>query len=133
MEVKKILFVEDDQDMIDTVSDVLEEEGYSLIGVNNCESARGILEREKPDLVLLDLMLPGGNSFDFCRTASQGLGDFIPLPVFILSGKTSVECKIKSFMNGATKYFTKPFDVDELVEAIRGITERGALPESASL
>lgn len=130
---KKILLVEDDRDMSQVVADLLELEGYESVIVSDCKSAYTAIEKERPDLVLLDLVLPDGVGFDVCRRAASGSeGDSYAIPVIVISAKSSLECKIKSFMSGAVKYFTKPFDVEELIGAIHGVLRDTGVPQPAS-
>jgi len=130
---RKILLVEDDRDMTQVMTDILEQAGYRSIAVSDCESAYRALEKESPDLVLLDLVLPDGSGFEVCRRAASGKeGIGCPVPVIILSAKSGLDCKIKSFMSGAVRYFTKPFDVEELIEAVSSVLANSRMPQTAS-
>jgi two-component system, NtrC family, nitrogen regulation response regulator NtrX len=124
---KKILVVEDDRNLLEMIDDILRGEGYSPILAENCEQARIILDAENPALVILDLFLPDGDGFDLCRRVVGKIGR--NTRVFVISGITNIDCKLKSFVCGARRFFGKPFDVDELVAAVReAVDSRAVFP-----
>ncbi len=129
---KKILVVEDDTDLRDMLGEMIEDAGFSAIKVSGHKEAKRAMEDNIPDLVLLDLMLPDGDGLELCREAAGNDRPGCSPVIFILSGKNSIECKLKSFICGAKRFFTKPFDTDELVDAIRAslTTPNAPLPIS---
>lgn len=118
---KKILIVEDDLNLLEMIGEIVRGEGYSAILAKNCDQAFRALENENPDLVILDILLPDGSGLDLCRKISGKIG--LNARVFVVSGITSVECKLKSFVCGARRFFGKPFDVDELTAAVKDAIE----------
>ncbi len=129
-EAKKILLVEDDPEMAELLLDILLSEGYNAIVTDSRLEAERIIREQELDLILLDLILLDGDGFDLCRKVSLEASSDERVPVFILSGKTALEVKMKSFLCGAKKYFTKPFNVEELLDAVRIILTPNRTPQS---
>jgi DNA-binding response OmpR family regulator len=117
---KRILFVEDDPALAQVVSDILVFEGYEVELVNDGNLAISRAARFLPDLVLLDLMLPGTNGFDLCQILRRGRR----AGVIILTARTQKADKMRGLDLGADDYVTKPFDVDELLARIRAVIRR---------
>lgn len=120
----KVLLVEDDRDFATLIGDFLASRGFELITAFDAPGAFDALEKHNPSIVLLDLMIPGGSAFDVCKKASEGLGLQKAIPVIILSSKTSLEAKLRSFMCGALQYLTKPCDLEELTDSISMVMAR---------
>lgn len=127
----KVLLVEDDRDFATLIGDFLASKGFELITAFDAPGAFDALEKHNPSLVLLDLVIPGGSAFEICRRASEGAGRGEGVPVIVLSSKTSLEAKIKCFMNGALRYLTKPFDLEDLSESISAVMYRKAQSKMA--
>lgn len=108
---KTILVVEDDGYIGDMVEEVLVREGYRVIRAYSGTEALLLLERERADLVLLDLMLPGLSGEEILP-ALQGI------PVIVISAKIDTEDKVNVLLGGAADYLTKPFDPRELLARI---------------
>lgn len=117
-DAKRVLVVEDDNDLREMLGDMLEHSGHAVVLAANREEALRILEREMPDLILLDVMLPDGSGLDICRRTAGRENNYNPATVFVLSGRTSLECKLQSFLSGAKRFFAKPFEMDDLIDAI---------------
>jgi len=107
----KILIVDDDVTIGNMVQEALESEGYSALRAYSGTEALMVMEKEKPDLILLDLMLPG-------LTGEEVLAKTCGIPVIILSAKTDIEGKVKLLYEGAADYITKPFVISELIARI---------------
>lgn len=120
----KVLLVEDDRDFATLIGDFLASKGFELITAFDAPGAFDALEKHNPCLVLLDLVIPGGSAFEICRQASEGTGRKNGVPVIVLSSKTSLEAKIRSFMSGALRYLTKPFDLEDLSDSISMVMSR---------
>jgi DNA-binding response OmpR family regulator len=117
---KRILFVEDDPALAQVVSDILVFEGYEVELVTDGNLAVSRAAQFLPDLVLLDLMLPGTNGFDLCQILRRGRR----AGVIILTARTQKADKMRGLDLGADDYVTKPFDVDELLARIRAVIRR---------
>lgn len=105
--MKHILIVDDDIHINNMLDDVLTREGYRVSHAYSGTEALFVLSSSKPDLVLLDLMLPGLNG-------EEVLPQISGIPVIIISAKSDVRDKVSLLLCGAVDYITKPFDIDEL-------------------
>ena len=109
--MKTIAIIDDDVPVGDVLTKILEKEGYAVIRAYSGTEALYLLSRKKPDLVLLDLMLPG-------LSGEEVLTHIKNTPVIVLSAKTDVQDKVNLLLGGAVDYMTKPFDPDELLARI---------------
>lgn len=109
--MKKILVIDDDIHINEMLSDMLTKEGFSVLRAWSGTEALLVLENNNPDLILLDLMLPG-------LTGEELLPKIKDIPVIVLSAKAGVDDKISLLSNGALDYITKPFDKGELLARI---------------
>lgn len=110
--MKTIAIVEDDEYIGNMLAELLGASGYKTVRAYSGSEALLLLEREKPDLILLDLMLPGVSGEEVLnRVAGE-------CPVIVLSAKADVRGKVKNLNAGAVDYVTKPFDNDELLARI---------------
>lgn len=109
--MKTILIVEDDLYISDMVASRLEKDGYRVIKAFSGTEALLVLSIQKPDIVLLDLMLPGLAGEDVLPKIQQ-------IPVIIMSAKTEPHDKVNLLLNGAADYITKPFNLEELLARI---------------
>lgn len=116
----KILLVEDNNAIVMGLEYLLSQEGYQVFIANNIRCAEGILDREECDLVLLDIALPDGNGFDFCKKIKQG-GQ---IPVIFLTAKEEEADVVKGLDLGADDYVIKPFRNRELVSRIKAALRR---------
>ena len=110
--MKKILLVEDNKEIHELIKNVLEKERYIVINAYSGTEALIILEKEKIDLILLDLMLPGINGEEIIKKIKS-------IPIIVISAKVSKQDKINSLLIGANDYITKPFDMDELLARVK--------------
>lgn len=122
-EKKLVLVVEDERDISDLVRFHLEQEGFAVAVAQDGEQALAMVRRERPALVILDLMLPGVPGLDVCRRlrsddATAGL------PIVILTAKAAESDRIVGLEMGADDYLTKPFSPRELVARIRAVMRR---------
>ncbi|PLX95075.1 MAG: two-component system response regulator [Desulfuromonas sp.] len=126
MAKRTILVVEDEESLLKLESILLTSKGYEVIGVPNGLAALEVLEKEKVDLVLLDIMLPEIDGFEVCRRIKQN-PETRRLPVIMLTAKKSHEDMSKGDEVGADWYVTKPFKSAKVIETIeRFIEESGA-------
>lgn len=118
---KKIVIVEDEPSLIFTLQDTLENEGYDVFVAEEGEPAVEIVKRENPDLMLLDLMLPGMSGYDVCRKVRDMNYTF---PIIILTARDQEIDKVTGLNIGADDYMTKPFGVKELLARIQARLRR---------
>ena len=109
--MKKILIVDDDASIGNMLEEMLIKEGYAVLRAYSGTEALLVLREDKPDLVLLDLMLPGLNG-------EEVLPHFKDIPVIVVSARADVEDKVELLLGGAVDYVTKPFSGKELMARI---------------
>ena len=119
----KILIVDDEKDIVELVSYNLEREGYSTVKALDGETALRKIRTEKPDLLILDLMLPGVGGLDICKMVRAN-PEISSLPIIMLTAKADEVDKIIGLEIGADDYITKPFSVKELIARVRTILRR---------
>jgi phosphate regulon transcriptional regulator PhoB len=119
----KILIVDDEPDIVELVSYNLEREGFVTIKAHDGETALCKVRIEKPDLLILDLMLPGVSGLDICKRIRAN-PETSSLPIIMLTAKADEVDKIIGLELGADDYITKPFSVKELTARIRTILRR---------
>jgi DNA-binding response OmpR family regulator len=117
-DLKKILMVEDEKNIILGVKTCLEIANYRVVVVEDGEKAIEVALKEKPDLILLDLMLPKIDGFEVCRKL-KAMEETKKIPVVVLTAKTGDEDKEKAREAGADAYMTKPFRPEELWQEIK--------------
>lgn len=118
----KVLVVDDEQDIVDLVRYHLEREGYQVAGCRDGKSALELVSRDSPDLVILDLLMPGVDGLEVCRRLRRDSA----IPIIMLTAKTDEMDKVVGLELGADDYVTKPFSPRELVARVRAILRRGA-------
>ena len=117
---KRILIVEDDRNLARVLSDNLAFDGYHVNWLPDGDAALGAIRATPPDLILLDVMLPGRDGFDLCAQLRQGGRT----PIIMLTARTQKADKLRGLDLGADDYITKPFDLDELLARIRAVLRR---------
>jgi len=128
---KRILLIEDEEDIASLIKLQAEVLGYKLhVEVDGINGYRAI-EREKPDLVILDIMLPGQNGFDVCRKIKNN-PELKNIPVIILTAKGEEINVILGLELGADDYVAKPFSPKVLFSRIKAVLRRGKDSEKAS-
>jgi phosphate regulon transcriptional regulator PhoB len=120
---EKILIVDDEKAIVDLISYNLEKEGFATIKAYDGESALELVKAVKPDLVILDLMLPGIRGLEVCKFIRKN-PDTEALPIIMLTAKGDQVDKILGFEMGADDYITKPFNVRELIARVRAVLRR---------
>jgi DNA-binding response OmpR family regulator len=119
--MEHILIVDDDSHINQMLTDVLRNEGYLVSNAYSGTEALMVLQQSKPDLILLDLMLPG-------MTGEALLPKIREIPVIVVSAKADTADKVGLLLGGAADYVTKPFDMQELLARIKVQLRRGADP-----
>ena len=115
-----ILMVDDDVQLLKIVTHNLEAGGYQVLAMRDGEQALEAIERDAPDLVLLDVMLPRMDGFQVC----QRVREFSAVPIIMLTARGRGRDKIKGLDLGADDYLAKPFRVDELLARVRAVLRR---------
>ncbi len=118
-----ILIVDDEKDIVELVAYNLEREGFQTARAYDGHQALQFMKDRKPDLVILDLMLPGINGIEICRLLRKK-PETENLPIIMLTAKSDVIDKIMGLEIGADDYLTKPFNVRELLARVRAILRR---------
>jgi phosphate regulon transcriptional regulator PhoB len=123
MTKKLIIVADDEKDILELVSFNLEQEGFSVLKAVNGRKALEMIKAGKPDLIILDLMMPEINGMEVCRNIRNN-PDFADLPVIMLTAKSDQLDKILGLEIGADDYITKPFHVRELIARVRSVLRR---------
>jgi two-component system alkaline phosphatase synthesis response regulator PhoP len=118
MSQKKILVVDDEVDLVETVRFPLEVEGFNVLVSYNGEDALNKARKEKPDLIILDLMLPKLDGYKVCRLLKFD-ERYKHIPILMLTAKTQDKDKLLGKETGADEYITKPFEMDHLLEKVK--------------
>jgi DNA-binding response OmpR family regulator len=120
MDAKRIIIVDDDRDLREMLRLRLEMTGYDVSVASNGLRLLSSLKVDRPDLILLDVMMSWINGFELCLALKQN-PDYAKIPVFFVSALSSEEDIEKGLACGCTRYFTKPLDLDELLTEIRQV------------
>src|SRR6202790_1391601 len=116
--MKKIALIEDDSDLFSLLKYNLEKEGFTMVGAQTGKGATELCRRERPDLILLDIMLPDSDGLEICR-AIRNHSELAAVPVIFLTARASETDRIVGLELGANDYIVKPFFVRELVARIK--------------
>jgi two-component system, OmpR family, response regulator PrrA len=124
MHVGSVLVVEDDIDVRNAVTHGLRVHGFSVESVATAETALAAIERRRPDVVILDVGLPGMSGVDLCLVLNDRGDD---VPVLILSARDAVGDRVAGLQAGADDYLVKPFDLTELVARTSALLRRAQI------
>ena len=125
----KALLLEDEQDVAELVRYNLAKEGYDVLVSGNGAEALRLAREHRPDVVLLDIMVPQLNGWEVCRRLKQD-ADLASIPVIMVSGRVDEGDKVLGFELGADDYVTKPFSPRELLARIRAVLRRRGLADA---
>ncbi len=125
---QRILIVDDEPNIVATVSPLLRARGYDVLSAVSGRSGLDAVDREKPDLVVLDLGLPDVDGIEVCRQVRQGSN----VPIVVLSARGAEGDKVAALDAGADDYVTKPFGPEELLARIRAALRRAESPAATS-
>ena len=118
--LKNILVVDDEKRIVEIIRAYLEKDGFRVSSSGDGKQALSLVRSEKPDLIVLDLMLPEVSGWDVCRTLRKDSD----VPIIMLTAREDVTDKIVGLELGADDYVTKPFDPKELLSRIRAVLRR---------
>lgn len=121
----KILIVDDDIDTLQLVGTMLEKQGFEIIAANNGQKALEIAPKEIPDLILLDIMMPGIDGYEVTRRL-RAMTNTAYIPIILFTAKAQVDDKVEGFEAGADDYLTKPTHPAELIARVRTILTRSS-------
>ena len=124
----RVLVAEDERDVAELIRYTLAREGFEVVVATNGADALREARESRPDLVLLDLMLPQVNGWELCRRLKQDPATRM-LPVIMLTARAEEGDKVLGFELGADDYVTKPFSTRELVARVRAVVRRSRPPE----
>lgn len=127
MEGRRILLVEDEPGLVMTLTDRLTSEGYEVESVGDAPSAIETATNGRFDAILLDVMLPGGNGFDICKTVRQR---GVQTPILMLTARGQIVDKVVGLKLGADDYLVKPFEMAELLARIEALLRRSSTPHT---
>ncbi len=117
----KVLIVEDDANIRRGLEKILTSEGYEVLGAPDGPQGLALFQRESPDFVCLDIMMPGMNGYDVCKAIRK---ESVDTPVIFISAKSEEVDKVLGLELGADDFIVKPFGVREVVARIRAVTRR---------
>ena len=121
----KILLIDDDPTLLDLLSQYLQEAGYEVFTAANGTVGMKLAYNEQPDLVLLDVMMPGMDGWEICAR----LREMTQVPIVMVTAKSSEADKLRGFRLGVDDYVTKPFSFAELVARVQAVLARANMPE----
>ncbi|MGZ4251153.1 MAG: response regulator transcription factor [Solirubrobacteraceae bacterium] len=123
----RVLVVDDEPSIVDAISMTLRHHGYSVEAAETGKDALAMVTRWRPDVIVLDVMLPDVDGFEVARRLSA---DNEPVPILFLSALDNTEDKVRGLTIGGYDYVTKPFSLEELIARLRNILRRaGALQD----
>jgi twitching motility two-component system response regulator PilH len=120
MSIKKILVVDDSKTELMVLSDLLGENGYTVRAAENAEEAFRRLSEEKPELILMDVVMPGQNGFQLTRAIARD-PQYSSIPIIMCTSKNQETDRVWGMRQGARDYVTKPVNVEELLSKIRAL------------
>lgn len=126
---ERILVVEDDEGIIRVLRRALTYEGYTVDTAPDGETALNLVHEHQPDLVVLDLMLPGMDGLEVC----QRIRSESSMPIIMLTAKDAIQDRILGLDAGADDYLVKPFDLEELLARLRALLRRTQMDRSTTL
>jgi len=122
--MQRILVIEDDTDINRLLCRILAKAGYETTAAYSGTEAQLRLERETPDMIMLDLMLPGISGEEIIKMARTEMG--LQIPILVLSARTALKNKVETITLGADDYITKPFGMMEFISRVRAVLRRSS-------
>ena len=121
MAIKKVLVVDDSKTELMFMTDLLQKNGFSVKTAENAEDAFRRLAEEKPDLILMDVVMPGQNGFQLTRAITRD-PLYADVPIIMCTSKNQETDRVWGMRQGARDYITKPVDSDELMAKIKALS-----------
>ena len=115
--MKKILIVDDEKDIVETISFMLKAKGFDCICAYDGEAGLALAKSEKPDLIILDVMMPKINGYKICRLLKFD-NNYKNIPIIMITARSQDEDKIIGEETGADEYITKPFEFSDVLDKI---------------
>lgn len=128
MDAKKVVVIEDDPDILELIEYNLRREGFEVATATSGRSGLSAIGREKPDIVLLDLLLPGLDGLDVCRRL-RSVETTRDVPVIMVTARGEERDVVEGLAAGADDYVHKPFSPRELIARVQAVLRRGPLRE----
>ncbi len=125
----RILVIDDEEDLIELVRYNLEKEGFMVTGAQDGEQGLAAAQKEHPDAIIIDYMLPGIDGLEVCRSLRSD-SRTASIPLIILTAKSAESDRILGLELGADDYITKPFSPRELAARIKALLRRASLPQT---
>jgi two-component system, chemotaxis family, chemotaxis protein CheY len=119
-EDRTVLVVEDDQSIRDVITDVLEDRGFRVVGAGNGAEALNNLETIRPDVMVLDLLMPVMHGWEFMESYGEKTGG-LPIPIVVVSVNSALPRSFNRF--GVRTVVAKPFNIDDLLHAVEGAAD----------
>ena len=126
--MKTVALIEDDADLFALLKYNLEKEGFRFVGLGTGKAALELFRREKPDVIILDIMLPAVDGIEICR-GIRGHPELAHTPVIFLTARASETDRILGLELGANDYVVKPFSVRELIARVRNQLRQAQAPQ----
>jgi twitching motility two-component system response regulator PilH len=120
MAINKVLIVDDSKTEIMFMSELLQKNGYVVRSAENGEEAFKRLAEEKPDLILMDVVMPGQNGFQLTRSINR-TPEYADIPIIMCTSKSLETDRVWGMRQGAKDYITKPVDAAELISKIKAL------------
>ena len=120
MSIRNVLIVDDSKTELMYRSEILKKAGFAVTTAENAEEAQRRLEQAKPDLILMDVVMPGQNGFQLTRTISRD-PRFADVPIIMCTSKNQETDRVWGMRQGARDYITKPVDQAELLTKIKAL------------
>lgn len=120
MAIKKVLIVDDSKTEVMFLTELLQKKGYSVRSAENADEAFKRLTEEKPDLILMDVVMPGQNGFQLTRSINR-TPEYSDIPIIICTSKSLETDRVWGMRQGARDYITKPVDAAELFSKISAL------------
>ncbi len=117
-ENKKILIVDDEQDIVETLKFILEAQGYSCFCAYNGEDGLNLAKEIIPDLIILDVMMPKINGYKISRLLKYD-NKYKNIPIIMVTARSQEQDKLIGEETGANEYISKPFELDEILAAVK--------------
>jgi twitching motility two-component system response regulator PilH len=120
MAIQKVLIVDDSKTETMFLTDILQKQGFSVRSAENADEAMKRLKEEKPDLILMDVVMPGQNGFQLTRSINR-TPEYTSIPIIMCTSKNLETDRVWGMRQGAKDYITKPVDATDLFAKIKAL------------